>query len=133
LRGRLHLGISFVPPATDGIASEPLFEEELVLIVSSRHRLAKWERLKMKKLDAVALVLLPSAFSPRRLFDEKAREAGVRPRVAIEMNSIEGILAAIRSSCGATVLPALALGKKESECVNESRFHRPTEDPIKQR
>ena len=114
LRGRLNLGISFVSPSTDEIGSEPLFEEELVLIVSSRHRLARRKLIKMKELDAEPLVLLPTAFYPRQLFDEKAREVGVRPRVAVEMNSIEGILAAIRSSGGATVLPALALTKKEA-------------------
>jgi len=112
--GRLNLGISFVSPATDEIASEPLFEEELVLIASSRHRLAKRKVVKMKELDAESLVLLPTAFYPRQLFDEKAKEIGIRPRVAVEMNSIEGILGAIRSSGGVTVLPALALTKKET-------------------
>jgi LysR family transcriptional regulator, cyn operon transcriptional activator len=114
LCGRLNLGISFVSPAADDIGSEPLLEEELVLIVSSRHRLAKRTLLKMKELDGEPLVLLPTAFYPRQLFDEKAREAGARPRVAVEMNSIEGILAAIRTSGGATVLPTLALTKKNT-------------------
>jgi len=114
LRGRLNLGISFVPPSTDEIGSEPLFEDNLVLIVSSQHRLAGRKSLKMKELDAEPLVLLPKAFYPRQLFDEKAQEIGIRPKVAVEMNSIEGILAAIRSSSGATVLPALALTTKEA-------------------
>jgi LysR family cyn operon transcriptional activator len=113
LRGRLDLGLSFAPPATDEIGSEPLFEEELVLIVSSRHRLAGRRRLRLKELEAEPLVLLPGAYYPRQLFDEKAREAGARPRVAVEINSIEGILATVRGSGGATVLPALALTKRD--------------------
>jgi LysR family cyn operon transcriptional activator len=112
VRGRINLGISFVSPATDEIISEPLFEEELVVIVSTCHPLAKRKVLKMKELDAEPLVMLPTAYYPRQLFDEKAREVGAHPRVAVEMNSIEGILAAIRRSGGATVLPALALAKK---------------------
>jgi LysR family transcriptional regulator, cyn operon transcriptional activator len=112
LQGRLNLGISFVSPSTDEISSEPLFDEELVLIVSSHHRLAGRKVLKVRELDGESLILLPAAFTPRQLFDEKAGEVGVRPRVAIEMNSIEGILAAVRSSHGATVLPGLALAKK---------------------
>jgi LysR family cyn operon transcriptional activator len=114
LHGRLNLGISFVPPATDEIGSEPLFEEELVLIVSDRHRLARRKFIKMKELDAEPLVLLPTVFYHRQLFDESAREVGARPRVAVEMNSIEGILGAIRRTGGATVLPALALTKKQA-------------------
>lgn len=112
LRGRLNLGISFLAPATDEIGSEPLFDEELVLIVSSRHRLARRKVLKMKELDGEPLILLSTDFYPRQLLDQKAREVGARPKVAVEMNSIEGILAAIRSSGGATVLPALAMRKK---------------------
>jgi LysR family cyn operon transcriptional activator len=109
LRGRLNLGISSVSPAADEIASEPLFEEELTLIVPSRHRLASRKILKLKELDTEPLVLLAGAYYPRQLFDEKAREVGLRPRVAVEMNSIDGILAATRRSGRATVLPALAL------------------------
>lgn len=112
LQGRLNLGISFVSPSTDEISSEPLLDEELVLIVSSHHRLAGRKLLKVRELDGEALILLPAAFTPRQLFDEKAREVGAHPRVVVEMNSIEGILAAVRSSHGATVLPALALTKK---------------------
>jgi LysR family cyn operon transcriptional activator len=114
LRGRINLGISFVAPATEEIKSEPLLKEELVLIVSAHHRLGRRKFLKMKELDGEPLVMLPTAFYPRQLFDENAREAGARPRVAVEMNSIEGILAAIKRSGGATVLPALALAKKEA-------------------
>jgi LysR family cyn operon transcriptional activator len=112
LQGRLNLGISFVSPATDEIGSEPLFEEKLVLIVSDRHRLARRKFVKMKELDGEPLVLLPPVFYPRQLFDENARKVGARPRVAVEMNSIEGILGAIRRTGGATVLPALTLTKK---------------------
>ena len=112
LRGRLDLGISFLPSATDDFDCEPLLDEHLVLIVSSRHRLARRQHIKMIELNDEPLVLLPTAFYPRQLFDEKAQEVGIRPRVAVEMNSIDGILAAIRSSGGATVLPALALTKR---------------------
>jgi LysR family cyn operon transcriptional activator len=114
LRGRLNLGISFVSAATEEIGSEPLFEEELVMIVSSRHRLAGRESLKLKELDGEALVMLPEAYYPRQLLETEARAVGIRLKLAVEMNSIEGILAAIRSIGGATVLPALALTKKET-------------------
>jgi len=114
LRGRLNLGISFIPPTGDDIASEPLFEEELVLIVSSRHRLARRKLLKLRELDGEPLVLQPTTFYPRQLFDEKAREVGVRPQVAVELNSMEGILGTIRSCGGASVLPGQVLAKKEA-------------------
>jgi LysR family cyn operon transcriptional activator len=114
LRGRLNLGISYVSSTTDEIDSEPLFEEELVLIVSSLHRLARRKSIRMKELDAEPLVMLPAPFYPRQLFDQNAQAAGLCPKVVVEMNSIEGILAAIRNSTRTTVLPSLALSKKEA-------------------
>jgi DNA-binding transcriptional LysR family regulator len=114
LYGRLNIGISFVPASSDEIGSEALFDEELVLIVSSRHRLAKQSFLKMTALEGERLILLPTPYHPRHLFDEKAAEIGIRPKVVAEMNSIEGILAAVKGCGGATVLPNLAMSNKTS-------------------
>ncbi len=125
-RGRLKLGISFVPPSTREIDSESLFEEELVLIVSSRHRLARRLFLEMKELDAEPLILLPTAYYPRQMIDEKTKEMGIFLQVAVEMNSIEGILAAIRNGDGATVLPALALTAQKKSALRAIPLREPT-------
>lgn len=114
LYGRLNMGVSFIPPSGDEIESEALFDEELVLIVSSRHRLARKSFLKMAALEGERLILLPTPYHPRQLFDEKATEIGIRPKVVAEMNSIEGILAAVIGCGGATVLPNLAMSNKTS-------------------
>jgi LysR family cyn operon transcriptional activator len=114
VQGRLHLGISFLPPSADELQAEPLCDEELVLIVAPEHRLARRARLPMRELDGERLVLQPETFAPRRLFEESARTAGIRARVVVEMNSIEGILATVRGMGGATVLPSMAV-RKESE------------------
>jgi LysR family cyn operon transcriptional activator len=112
LRGRLNVGISYIAPHMDAVDSEPLFEDEFVLIVSARHRLARRKLLKMTELEDESLVMLPSTYCVRQVFDEKAREVGIRPKVAVEMNSIEGILATVRNCEGATILPVLTLPKR---------------------
>jgi LysR family cyn operon transcriptional activator len=112
LHGRLDLGMSYIPSLLGEIDCLPLLNENLVLIVGSRHRLARRRQIRMKELESEPLILLPGAFYPRQLFDEKAREVDLRPTVAVEINSIDGILGAIRSTGRATVLPALALTKK---------------------
>jgi LysR family cyn operon transcriptional activator len=125
LRGRLDLGISFVEAATDEIDIESLFEDEFVLIVAAQHRLTRRKLLKMQELDAEPLVLLPTTYWIRERFEERAREIGIRPKVAVEMNSMEGILATVRICGGATVLPALALATKEAG-LRTIRFTEPT-------
>ncbi len=49
--GFLDVGIGFVPVTSERIESQPLFEEDFVLIASPRHRLAKRRHLR---LSAVA-------------------------------------------------------------------------------
>ncbi len=112
--GTLQLGIGFVPPANEGIETEPLFEEELVLIVKEEHPLAGRTEVSVRELDGVAMVLLSTAFCTRRLWDTCAGEAGIRPRVLVEMNVIGGILASLSRTMAATVLPALALAGEQA-------------------
>ncbi|HWQ12235.1 MAG TPA: transcriptional regulator CynR [Roseiflexaceae bacterium] len=109
LAGELHLGVGFVPPADREIEAEALFSEALVLIVAEEHPLAAREYVEVRELDGQPMVLLAPAFCTRRLWDSCAQQAGARPRVLVEMNTIGGVLASVRRTAAATVLPALAL------------------------
>jgi LysR family transcriptional regulator, cyn operon transcriptional activator len=112
--GRLNLGIGFVPAEEHDIESHPLFEEELVLAVAPSHPLAARSEVTVGELDGEAMVLMSPAFCTRRLWDEAARAVSIVPRIVVEMNSIEGIVATVRAGNAATVLPALALSNEES-------------------
>jgi LysR family transcriptional regulator, cyn operon transcriptional activator len=107
--GTLQLGIGFVPAGSPEIEAEPLFSEELMLIVPAGHPLSGRDQLAVGELDEVPMVLLGPDFCTRRLWEESARSAGIRPRVSVEMNTIGSILAAVRQSASVTVLPAQSL------------------------
>jgi LysR family transcriptional regulator, cyn operon transcriptional activator len=124
--GGLDVGIGFIPPLTDKVDQEPLFEEDLVLIASTRHRLSARARLSIRELDGEPLVLLGDNYCTRRVIAECFRTAGVRPHVAIEMNSIEGILATIRHTNIATILPRLSLGAARDAHVKAVALRNPT-------
>jgi len=118
LEGRLNVGIGFVPPASGDIEAQPLFGEELVLAAPTNHRLARRRAVRLHELDGEPLALLSRDFCTRRLFDQSARQAQIAPRVVVEMNSIEALLATVRASGIATVLPALALrGEAERDAA----------------
>jgi len=109
LEGRFQLGLGFVPPTREGLEAKPLFEEELVLIVSPVHPLATRQRITLSELETVELVLLPTTYCTRRLWDRWAQTAGLEPRVVLEVNTIEGLLYLVRTVGLATVLPELTL------------------------
>ncbi|WP_435007297.1 transcriptional regulator CynR [Tundrisphaera lichenicola] len=107
--GTLNLGIAYAPPESAEIVAETLFEEEVVLIVASGHPLADRSRVGLSELAGHPLALISREFSTRRLIDDRLREAGVEPVVAVEMNDIDSLLEVVRLGNGATVLSRRAV------------------------
>lgn len=111
VEGRVNVGVGFIPTTAAEIVAEPLFDEALVLIVSDNHKFANRSHVPVRELHGEPLVLLSQNFCTRRLTDVSLAEGGACPRIAVEMNSIEGILATVRAGGAATVLPSLAVGR----------------------
>lgn len=107
--GRLDLGISFTPDSDD-VDTQPLFTEALVLVLPSHHRWTSRKKIAFAALAEEPLVLLSKAFCTRELIDQGFQAAGITPSIAVEMNSISGILATVRAGGPATILPELAVG-----------------------
>ena len=100
--GTLDLGIAYEPKDPAGLRFEPLFHEEMVLVVSERHPLARRRRIRMVELHQQPLVLLPSYFATRVLLDECFAACGAEPVVVAEMSSIAPMLGLVlRAAVGA--------------------------------
>jgi LysR family cyn operon transcriptional activator len=112
--GALDLGIAYRPAAPSALRFEPLFHEEMVLVVSERHPFGSRKRIRMVELHQQPLVLLPSYFATRTLLDECFRSCGAEPVVVAEMSTILPMLGLVlRMPVGAiaavnAVPPAMA-------------------------
>jgi LysR family cyn operon transcriptional activator len=107
--GKLDFGVAYRPESPTGLQFEPLFNEELVLVVSTSHPLAARKRIRMIELHREALVLLPASFSTRRLLDECFAAAGAEPNVIAEMNTIAAMLGMVVRMEVATIAAASAV------------------------
>ena len=107
--GALDLAVAYVFEDSDQLAFEPLFDEALVLVVGTKHVLAGRDRLPMRELAELPLVLLSQEFGARQFVDRFFAGQGLKPHVVLEMNAIEPILATIRNSGLASVLSAGAI------------------------
>lgn len=105
--GALDLGVSFEPGPGRELRWESLLDEELVLVLPEGHALEKRRRVRVQDLSGVPLALLGAEFCTRRLIDASFREVGLAPRVAVEMNSIEGLVEVVRAGGPATIIPEL--------------------------
>lgn len=109
--GELDLGVAYRPELRSDLRFEPLFNEELVLVVANSHALAKRKRIRMIELHREPLVLLPQSFSTRRLLDECFAAAGAEPNVVAEMNTIAAMLGVVARIQVGAIVAANALGQ----------------------
>lgn len=108
MAGQLDVGIAFHPTEREEIDAEHLFTEQLQLLVSADHRLARRRSMPMALLRDLPLCLLPRSFATRRMLDESFRAAGIAPPVRVEMESVEALIAACASGQLATIVPERA-------------------------
>jgi LysR family transcriptional regulator, cyn operon transcriptional activator len=123
--GEFDLGLGFVPTGRATLETEALYEEELVGIVPRGHPLAQAGVLTFTALAEHPLVLLPRGYCTRELIQTSFTRAGVAPRIAMELNSVEGILATIQRTGAVTILPALALDRRLSPTLTAVGFKPP--------
>jgi len=109
VNAELDMAVAYIAGDNEQIVAERLFDEELVLVVGSKHPRAGLKSLPMRELAALPLVLLTPEFGARQFVDRFFADAGLRPHVVLEMNAIEPILATIRNSGLASVLSAGAI------------------------
>lgn len=94
--GALDLGVSYRPAFPRGLWFEPLYNEEMKLVMSRRHPLASRRRMRMVELNGLSLALLTPNFSTRQLLDECFQAAGAEPVVVAELNAISPMLELVR-------------------------------------
>ncbi len=106
LADELDLGIAFGAPRLPGIADTALFTETLSLVVGTGHPQAgQDEPLPVRELAGHDLALLSGDFATRGHIDAYFAEHAVRPRIAVEANSLGALTEIVRRTALATVLP----------------------------
>ena len=107
--GKLDLAVSYRPAEGSDLWFEPLYNEELRLVVARGHPLAKRRRVRMVELHAVRMVLLPATFLTRKLLDDCFEAAGASPLVVAQLNSITPMIELIRHTDLAGIIAETAV------------------------
>ncbi len=93
--GEIDLGIGYQPAGRPGIVFEPLYDEELKLVVPEKHALARRKRISVVELHGQRLALLSNRFSTREMLNAHFAAAGAQPTVVVEANSYTTLLALV--------------------------------------
>ena len=107
--GQLDIAVAYPPAEGSDLWFEPLYREELRLVVGIGHPLARRRRVRLVELHNVRMVLLPPQFLTRKLLDECFAQAGAKPLVVAQLNSVAPMIELIRQTDLAGIITETAV------------------------
>jgi LysR family transcriptional regulator, low CO2-responsive transcriptional regulator len=117
LNGDIDIAFVSLPVENNGIVSEMLFSDEIVAIGHPSHPLASKRSLTPVDLGEQDLILGERGGNTRRMIDDFFEQAGVRPKVKMELSRQEAIDQMVESQLGVgtagatSVAPAVRSGR----------------------
>jgi DNA-binding transcriptional LysR family regulator len=108
---RFDLGLISLPFPEQGLKILPLFDEELLGLRPSPHRVRSTiiGTVQPSELARVPFLLYPRRSNMRSMIDRFFQEIGVSPRVLLEADDTEAIKRLVESGFGYSMLPQFAL------------------------
>jgi len=109
LSGSLDLAVVNLPLPGRDLSSEPLFDEDLVLVVPTGHPLAAQAHVEMSDLQRVQLLLPPPGTAFRAELDAAAALVGILLTPLAEVDGLRLIAGMAMEGHGPAVVPATAV------------------------
>jgi LysR family transcriptional activator of glutamate synthase operon len=103
--GELDMAFVSLPVETRSIETELMSQDQLVAIASPRHPLASQRVISAFALAGENLILGERGGNTRRLIDEFFSEAGLRPKVVMELSRQAAIKNMVASDMGVGIVP----------------------------
>lgn len=105
LSGQIDLGIVAFPTRRRQLEVISLRDEELVVVVSPEHRLARRQTATWASLRGEAFVAFDRSVPTRRAIDRALRRHGVTVRITTEFDNIETIKRSVEAGLGVSIVP----------------------------
>ena len=105
----LDAAIVHLPVDDPELVAEPLFAEDLVLLVHTRHHLAEHDILPITALAGEPLMLPPLGAALRRVIDRAASAAGVELLPQVEIDGVRLLTSLAFEGYGAAIVPATSV------------------------
>ena len=112
ISGQLNAAIIHLPIDDPELVVEPLFAEDLLLLVHGSHPLADRESMSLTELEDVPLLLPPKGAALRRVLDRAAGSADVNLRAQAEIDGVRLLASLAFDGYGAAIVPATAAPKQ---------------------
>ena len=108
LNDELDLAVVNLPVASPEVSTQPLFDEDRILIAPDGHPLASRERISFADLGQYELLLEPSGTAFRDALDREAAAEGIELRPRAEVDGLRLITTLAFQGFGAAIVPSTA-------------------------
>jgi DNA-binding transcriptional LysR family regulator len=109
LNGAADVGFASMPVYSPTLDITELFEDELVLVMATKHHLAKEHEVSIEQIEGERLILFERGASIRRTTDAFFKSADIQPSLALESNDTYFIKLMVEHGLGISLLPAWAV------------------------
>ena len=114
LAGTVDLALAWLSPESKEIVAEPLFSDELVVVVSAKHPLAHLQEISLCELNDLAVALPTIASNIRRLVNTEFARQGVALRISLEIDDTLARLKFVEAGSAATLAPRRAIDDRST-------------------
>jgi len=108
LNGELDMAVVNAPVVNAGLETEPLFDEERIVVAPPQHALAHRETITVGELAEHELMLTPAGTTFRDAVDEELTAVGVELRAIAEVNGLRLLASLAYQGHAPALLPASA-------------------------
>jgi DNA-binding transcriptional LysR family regulator len=105
LAGGVDAGLVSLPVEQSDVLTETLRSDNLVAVISPKHKLARARTITAEELTAEPLILGEHGGNTRRLIDLFFEKSGLDPKIIMELQRTEAIIKMVELGFGATILP----------------------------
>lgn len=112
--GAGDLALLTLPVDQPDLVNVPVLQEELLLVASPKHPIARKRKVVPQDLVRQQFVLFESGSNTRRAIDEFFVSARIEPQIVMETENVEIIKAMVRNNVGLSVIPYQAAARDVS-------------------
>jgi DNA-binding transcriptional LysR family regulator len=110
--GRVDAGLLTLPVEGADLITVPVLREELLLVTTPTHALARRRRVAPKDLARLPFVLFEQGSATRKVIDRFFAAEGLEPTIVMDTENVEIIKAMVKTGLGIGIVPYQAVARE---------------------
>ena len=110
--GRIDAGLLTLPIEESDLVSVPVLREELMLITTPAHPLARRRRVAPRDLAEQPFILFEPGSATRRVIDRLFASENIQPIIVMDTENVEIIKAMVKTGMGIGIVPYQAVARE---------------------